>query len=177
MKIGKKLLEAEKDLLTEILYNRKAALAWDFTHYKRVRSEIALSQKIKTIPHEVWQMPNFLIPRAFKGKVIKMLNDRIKRNMLKKSENPYRNSWFLVKKKDTISYRLVNAAIKINRIIIRDVNMLPSVNEFAEKFSGYVIISLINFFSEYDQVELNLLSRDIITFIIPLRLLKMTTLF
>jgi hypothetical protein len=27
MKIGKKLLETEKNLLTEILYNRKAALA------------------------------------------------------------------------------------------------------------------------------------------------------
>jgi hypothetical protein len=53
MKIGKKLLEVEKDLLTEMLYNRKAVLAWDFTHYERVRSEVALSQKIKTILHEI----------------------------------------------------------------------------------------------------------------------------
>jgi hypothetical protein len=52
MKIGKKLLKIEKNLLTEMLYNRKTALAWDFTHYKRVRPKIALLQKIKTIPHE-----------------------------------------------------------------------------------------------------------------------------
>jgi hypothetical protein len=53
MKIGKKLLEAEKDLLTKILYNREAALAWDFTHYGRIRPEMALSQKIKIISHEI----------------------------------------------------------------------------------------------------------------------------
>jgi hypothetical protein len=91
MKIGKELLKIKKNLLTEILYNRKAALAWDFTYCERVRSEMALPQKIKTIPHETWQMSNFPILRAFKEKVIEMLNDRIKRNMLKRSENPYRN--------------------------------------------------------------------------------------
>jgi hypothetical protein len=42
IKIGKKLLKIEKDLLTKILYNRKAALAWDFTYYGKVRSEIIL---------------------------------------------------------------------------------------------------------------------------------------
>jgi hypothetical protein len=54
IKIGEKLLKIEKDLLTKILYNRKAALAWDFTYCKRVRPEVTLSQKIKTIPHKVW---------------------------------------------------------------------------------------------------------------------------
>jgi hypothetical protein len=42
MKIGEKLLKIEKDLLTEILYNRKTALAWDFTYYDKVRPEMAL---------------------------------------------------------------------------------------------------------------------------------------
>jgi hypothetical protein len=41
MKIGK-LLEVKKDLLTEILYNRETALAWDFTYYKKVRPEVIL---------------------------------------------------------------------------------------------------------------------------------------
>jgi hypothetical protein len=98
------LLKAEKNFLTEILYNRKAALAWDFTYYKRMRPEIISLQKIKTISHEIWQMSNFPIPRALKGKVIKMLNNRIKKGILERSESPYRNSWFLAKKKDKISY-------------------------------------------------------------------------
>jgi hypothetical protein len=67
--------------------------------------------------------------------------------------------------------------MEINRVIIRDINMPPSVDEFAEKFFRYAITSLINFFSKYDQIELDLSSRNIIAFIIPLRLLKMTILF
>jgi hypothetical protein len=52
IKIREKLLKIEKDLLTEILYNRKAALAWDFTYYKKVRPEVTLPQKIKTVPYK-----------------------------------------------------------------------------------------------------------------------------
>jgi hypothetical protein len=146
MKIGKKLLETKKNFLIEILYNRKTALAWNFTHCGKVRPEIISLQKIKIVPHEAWQVSNFLISRALKRKVIEILNDRIKRNVLKRSENPYRNPWFLVKKKDKISYRLVNIIMEMNRVIIRDTNIFPSADEFAEKFSEYAIISLINFF-------------------------------
>jgi hypothetical protein len=121
-------------------------------------------------------VPNFPIPRALKRKVIKMLNNRIKRNILKKSENPYRNPWFLAKKKDKISYRLINAVMKINRVIIKNTNMPPSVNKFAKKFFKCAITSLINFFFKYDQIELNFLNRDITAFMTPLRLFKMTTL-
>jgi hypothetical protein len=65
----------------------------------------------------------------------------------------------------------------MNRVIIRDANMSLSVNEFAEKFSKYTVISFINFFFGYDQVELNPLNQDMTAFIIPLGLFKMTTLF
>jgi hypothetical protein len=105
-----------------------------------------------------------------------MLNNGIKRGMLKRSENPYRNSWFLAKKKDKISYRLINTIIKMNRVIIKDINMFPSANEFAKKFSRYTVISLVNFFSRYNQIELDPSSRDVTAFIIPLNLLKITTL-
>jgi hypothetical protein len=121
-------------------------------------------------------MPNFLIPRVFKEKIIKMLNDRIKRNILKKNEDPYRNPWFLAKKKDKISYRLVNITMEMNRVIIKNANMPSSADEFAEEFSEYTVISLINFFFKYDQVELDPSSRDMTAFITSLRLLRMTTL-
>jgi hypothetical protein len=42
IKIGEELLEAEKDFLTEMLYNRETALAWDFTYCEKIRSEVAL---------------------------------------------------------------------------------------------------------------------------------------
>jgi hypothetical protein len=67
--------------------------------------------------------------------------------------------------------------MEMNRVTIRDINIFPSADEFAEKFFRYAIISLINFFFKYDQIELDLLSRDMITFIISLGLLRITTLF
>jgi hypothetical protein len=78
-----------------------------------------------------------------------MLNNRIKRDILKRSEGPYRNPWFLAKK-DKISYRLINAIMEMNRVTIRDINMSLSADKFVKKFSKYTVISLINFFSKYD---------------------------
>jgi hypothetical protein len=66
--------------------------------------------------------------------------------------------------------------MEMNRVTIKNANISPSADEFTEEFSGYAIISLINFFFRYDQIELDLSSRDMIAFMTPLRLLKMTTL-
>jgi hypothetical protein len=46
-----------------------------------------------------------------------MLKDRIDRKILKPYHKPYRNPWFIVKKKDR-KYRLVNHTAKLNRHII-----------------------------------------------------------
>ncbi len=67
--------------------------------------------------------------------------------------------------------------MKINRVIFKDTNLPPSVNKFFEEFVGCVIAFLIDFFSGYDQIKFNKKSRDLITFYIPIGLLKMITLF
>ncbi len=66
--------------------------------------------------------------------------------------------------------------MEINRITIRDGNLPPTINEFSEKFNNYTIISLINFFSGYNQVKFDEKSRDLISFHIPIKLYRMTTL-
>jgi len=81
-----------------------------------------------------------------------------------------------VKKKKQGKYRLINAVMKINRVTIKDTNLPSAVDEFSKKFTDCAITSLINFFSGYDQVELDKKSRDLTTFHIPIRLLRMTTL-
>ena len=67
--------------------------------------------------------------------------------------------------------------MKINRVIVRDANLPPFVNEFFGEFAGCVIAFLIDFFSSYDQIELNEKSRDLTTFYIFIGLLRMITLF
>ncbi len=42
----------------------------------------------------------------------------------------------------------------MNKIIIRDINLLSDVNEFFKKFVDMIMIFLIDLFSEYDQITL-----------------------
>jgi hypothetical protein len=49
---------------------------------------------------------------------------------------------------------MINAAININKIIIRDVNLLSDVNEFFEEFVDMIMIFLIDLFSKYNQITL-----------------------
>ena len=56
---------------------------------------------------------------------------------------------------------------------IKDINLPPSVNEFFKKFAGYIIASLIDFFSDYDQIKLNKKNRDLTAFHTPIGLLRM----
>src|SRR6266498_1048025 len=108
--------------------------------------------------------------------MIEMLKNRVEKGIFKLSYGPYRNPWFLIKKKEKGKYRLINTAIKINRVIIRDVNLPPSVNEFFKEFAGYIIASLIDFFSDYDQIKLDKKNRDLTTFHTSIGLLRMITL-
>ena len=42
-----------------------------------------------------------------------------------------------------------------NKVIIQDANMPPDVNKFAEDFAKMAIISIINWFSGYNQIPLD----------------------
>ncbi len=55
-----------------------------------------------------------------------------------------------MKKKEKGKYRLVNVVMKINRVIVRDINLSPFIDEFFEEFIRYIIVFLIDFFSGYD---------------------------
>jgi len=82
--------------------------------------------------------------------MIEMLKDRVEKGILELNYDLYRNPWFLVKKKEKGKYRLINTIMEINRVIIRDANLSPSIDEFFEEFVRCVIVSLIDFFSDYD---------------------------
>ena len=100
-----------------------------------------------------------------------MLKERLNRGVLEYSKGLYRNLWFLVKKKKPGEYRLINLATHLNIVIRRDANLLPSINEFANEFIGYYIISLVDLYSGYNQMLLHLKSRDLTAFFTLLKLL------
>ena len=89
---------------------------------------------------------------------------------------PYQNPWYLVKKSIPGKYRLVNLAVELNRVTVRDANLPPSADKFSEEFVGCTIPCLVDFFSGYNQVELDEESRDLTAFMTLLGLMRMTTL-
>ncbi len=105
-----------------------------------------------------------------------MLRERLQKDFIKLFYTLYRNPYFLIKKKEENKYRLINNIIEINRVIIRDGNLSPTINEFLEEFNNYIITSLIDFFSDYNQVELDERSKDLTSFHTPIRFYRMTTL-
>jgi hypothetical protein len=50
-KPGIELLPMEMRLAKEMLRNREAAFAWDFTYLGSINPEVAPPQMIRTIPH------------------------------------------------------------------------------------------------------------------------------
>ena len=54
---------------------------------------------------------------------------------------------------------------------IRDTNLPLYANEFSEEFAGCKVMSLVDFFSSYNQLELNVESRNLTAFVTPLGLL------
>src|SRR5258706_12753022 len=95
---------------------------------------------------------------------------------LDRSFRPYRNPWFLVPKKTPGKYRLINFAQRLNAVTIRDASLPPTVDEFSEAFTGFPLISLLDFFLGYDQCVLAEVSRDLTAFMTPFGVLRMTTL-
>src|SRR6266536_6522666 len=66
--------------------------------------------------------------------------------------------------------------MKMNSVTLRDANMPPSIDEFSEEFTRCHCASLIDFFSSYNQLTLDVRSQDMTAFMTSLRLLRMTTL-
>ena len=108
--------------------------------------------------------------RALCSVTINMLQERLQNRVTKYSYRAYHNAWFLVKK-TTLGYCLINAVIKLNIVTLRDCNLPLIANKFAEDFAGIVVTSMINLFSQYNQILLDEKSRDYTSFYTPLGLL------
>ena len=158
-----------------MLYCREGALGWEWMEVKNIRPEVMPPMKIRTVDHEAWQERGFRVPRTMANEVCEMLEDRIKAGIMERSDGPYRNPWFLVKKKNG-KYRLIIGAMKMNSVTLRDANMPPDADEFAEDFAGCKVVTLMDLFSGYDQILLDPTSRDITAIQTPKGLLRMTRL-
>jgi hypothetical protein len=171
---GPQLREVEIALFKEIMINREAAIAFDFSESGRFSRDVCPPYKIRTVEHKAWQVKHFPIARAAEEECIEMFNARLDRGTLERCDSQYRNPWFLVKKKDG-KHRIINNAQHMNRVTIRDANLAPTAEEFSERFANCQILSLMDLFSGYDHMTLYRDSRDMTAFQTPVGLLRACT--
>ena len=82
-----------------------------------------------------------------------MVKEQLTVELLENCHGPYQNFYFLVSKGNG-KYQLINTAVFLNKVSIKDANLLPSADEFTEEFSGMAVTSMVDLFSGYDQVPL-----------------------
>ena len=75
LKLGDGLSDEEKDVFYKMLYNREAAVAFDFKEKGYFNSEIELLYVVLTIDYILWQAKNFKVPKALEGEVIDIIKD------------------------------------------------------------------------------------------------------
>ena len=80
-------------------------------------------------------------------------------------------------KKKSNKYKMINAILKMNRVIVRNVNLFFAIDEFVENFVKCAVVFFIDFFIDYNQIEFDKICRDLTTFMTFIELLKMTILF
>jgi hypothetical protein len=171
---GAQLREAEILVFKEMMLNREAAIAFDFSECGRFSRDICPPYKIKTIPHKAWQVRHFPVAKSILEECVGMFEERLGRNILERCDSQYRNPWFLVRKKDG-RHRLIQNAQLINKVTLRDANLAPTADEFSETFAGCMIVSLMDLFSGYDHITLHEESRDMTAFQTPIGLVRSCT--
>jgi transposase InsO family protein len=177
MKVGEGFLsEKEKALFVEILYDYEGAIAFEDSEMGILNPEIEPPAKIHTIPHEPWQQQSLRLPKAMEEKATEIVKERLALGLLEHSQGPYRSRFFLVPKKQPGEYRLINDVQPLNGVTIRDSGMPPATDEFSEDFAGYPILTSIDYYSGYNQILLDLLSRDFTAFATLLGSLRQTRL-
>ena len=80
-----------------------------------------------------------------------------------------------MKKKSGV-YKIIITTIKINKVIIKNINLSLNLNKFTEDFAEMSILLLINYFLKYNNFLSYAESRDMMAIAILLGLLRQTIL-
>jgi len=169
------LSKIEEIAFKEILKQHGKAFSFSLKEIGCVNPREVMPMIIFTVPHVPWDLKPLSVPRALLPNLIELLKEKLDAKILGRSNAPYSNRWFTVKKKNG-KLRFIQDMQPPNRVTIRNVGTGPLVDEFAEEFAGKAIYSIGDLYSGYDQFQLAESSRDITTMRTPLGLLRMCTL-
>jgi len=118
----------------------------------------------------------FRIPPAIHEEVCKMIKRKIDAGVYELSNSSYRSRWFCVIKKDGKSLRIVHSLEPLNRVTIAHSGLPPATEELVMHFAGRACSGILDLYVGYDEKVLVECSRDLTTFQMPFRALRLVTL-
>jgi len=105
-----------------------------------------------------------------------MIKRKINTRVYKLSNSSYWSRWFYVIKKNSKSLRIVHSLEPLNKVTIAHSGLPPATKELAIHFTGRACSGILDLYVGYDKRVLVERSRDLTTFQMPFRTLRLVTL-
>jgi hypothetical protein len=100
-----------------------------------------------------------------------MVDDLLKKGVVRPSKSPYASPAFLVPKRDG-SFHMVVDYRRVNDKIIFDSYPMPTIEQAFEQFGGAAVFSVLDLNSAYCQIPLSVRSRRVTAFCTPFGLFE-----
>ena len=169
------LTAAEVKRFKDMLCGHGKAFAYDDTQLGYLNPKIEPPVVIHTIPHVPWQKKQMRFNQVQGEAVRELLRKEIEAGLKEPCQGPYRNSHFVVAKKNG-KYRHVIDLQPLNAVTYKDAAVPPDVNEMTQSLCGAVVYSALDCYSGYNGIGLDVGSRDLTGIQTPFGSIRCTTL-
>jgi len=170
------LWSKERKLMHWMIAEQNQAFAWEDPERGRFKEEYFLTIEIPTVAHVPWVERLFRIPLAIYEEICGMIKKKIDTGMYELSNSSYCLRWFCIIKKDGKSLCIVHSLEPLNRVTIAHSGLPPATEELAMHFAGRACGGILDLYVGYDEQALAKRSRDLTTFQMLFRALRLVTL-
>ncbi|GBG87140.1 hypothetical protein CBR_g44597 [Chara braunii] len=174
MKIGINgfLTEEENRLIKKTCQEFHLAFAFSDHQKGRLDAKLIPPVRIHTVEHECWNDKGPSYEFGIAGEVTDLLRAKMDSFVAEPTTSPYANRWFVFRNPNK-TLRWIQDLQKMNAVTIRDAGSLPQADLFAESHVGRSIYSLIDLYSGYDQLPLDIRDRPYTSMHTPVGQLQM----
>ncbi|GBG68005.1 hypothetical protein CBR_g1125 [Chara braunii] len=149
-------------------------LTFAFSDHQKGRLDAKLIPllRIHKVEHECWNDKGPSYEFGIAGDVTDLLQAKMDSFVAKPTTLPYANRWFVFRKSNK-TLRWIQDLQKLNAVTIRDADSLPQANLLVESQAGRSIYSLIDLYSGYNQLPLDVQNRSYTAMHTPVGQLQM----
>ncbi|GBG80776.1 hypothetical protein CBR_g31330 [Chara braunii] len=174
MKIGVDgfLTEKENRLIKRTSLEFHLAFAFSDLQHGRLDAKLIPPVRIHTVEHECWNDKGPSYEFGIAGEVTDLLRAKMDSFVAEPKVSPYANRWFVFRKPNK-TLRWIQDLQKLNAVTIRDAGSLPQADLLVESHAARSIYSLIDLYSGYNQLPLDVRDRPYTAMHTPVGQLQM----